>query len=154
MAALGDEKIGGLDVAVDDAVGVRRIECVRRLNRKIEQRIEVDLLIRDEVLQRLAVEVLHGDERLAIGFANVVDGADTRMIQRGRRLRLALKSRQCLLVFRHGLRQELQCDETAQPRVLGFIDDTHPATAEFLDDAVMRIHVIDARIRGRHVSAS
>ena len=30
-----------------------------------------------------------------------------------------------------------------QPRVLGFVDDTHPSTAEFCDDAIVRDSLAD-----------
>src|ERR1035441_478477 len=36
------------------------------------------------------------------------------------------------------LRKELECDQTAQADVLGLIHDPHPATADFLDDAIVR----------------
>ena len=34
--------------------------------------------------------------------------------------------------------QELQRNETSKLGVLSLVDDTHPAAAEFLDDAVVR----------------
>ena len=34
------------------------------------------------LLQRLALQQLHGNERVAVGFVNVIDCADVRMIQR------------------------------------------------------------------------
>ncbi len=36
-----------------------------------------------------------------------------------------------------GNRQEFQCDESVKPRVLSFVNNTHPAATEFFDDAVM-----------------
>jgi hypothetical protein len=50
VAALGDENVGGLDVAVDDAFGVRGIEGVRDLNGDVEETIEFDRLTGDDVL--------------------------------------------------------------------------------------------------------
>ena len=46
----------------------------------------------DPMLQRDAFQKFHGDERLPVLFANVVDRADVRMIQRGGGLRFALKA--------------------------------------------------------------
>ena len=60
------------------------------------------------------------------------------MIQRGSGLRFALETGQCLWVARDFLRQEFERHEAMKPRVFSFIDHTHPATAQFLDDAVMR----------------
>ena len=45
----------------------------------------------DAMLQGLAVEELHGDEGLAVGLTDIVDGADIGMIERGGRLSFALK---------------------------------------------------------------
>ena len=45
---------------------------------------------------------------------------------------------QRLRVFGDVLRKELQRDEATEFRVLGLVDHTHPTTAEFLDDAVVR----------------
>ena len=57
--------------------------------------------MRDGVFQSLAFQKLHGNESLSVLFANVVNSADVRMIECRRRLRLPLKSRQCLRVFGH-----------------------------------------------------
>jgi hypothetical protein len=45
-------------------------------------------------LQRRAVEMFHGDERFSVLFANVVNCADVRMIERGSGLRFTLKASQ------------------------------------------------------------
>ena len=47
------------------------------------------------MLQRLAVEKLHGNEGLAASVANFMNGANVGVIQRRGRLRLALKTFQC-----------------------------------------------------------
>ena len=93
---------------------------------------------RDAVLQRHALEKLHGDERLAVLLADVVNGADVGMIQCRCRLRFALKTAEGLRIACHFVRQELQSDEAVQPCVLGFVDDAHAAATEFLDNAVVR----------------
>ena len=90
------------------------------------------------MLQRLAVEILHGDEPLAIAFVDFVDGADVRMIQRRSGLRFALETRQRLRIFGHFVGKKFQRDEAVQLGVLGFVDDAHTAAAQFFDDAVVR----------------
>jgi len=50
------------------------------------------------VFQRHAVEKFHGDECLTVVFADVVDGADVRMIESRRGLRLALETGERLRV--------------------------------------------------------
>ena len=97
----------------------------------------------DAVLERLAIQKLHGDERLAVVLADLVDRADVRMVQRRRGTRFAPEAFQRLRVAGHFLGQELQGHEAAKVGVLGLVDHTHPAAAELLDDAVMRDGLAD-----------
>ena len=62
VAALGDEDVGRLDVAMDDAFGMRRIQRVGDLDRQRQQRLSLHRLPGDAVLQRHAIEEFHGDE--------------------------------------------------------------------------------------------
>src|ERR1035441_9932560 len=57
--------------------------------------------VADQVLQGFTVEVLHGDERLAVLFANVVDGADIGMVEGGRGLSLTPETLKSLAVLGH-----------------------------------------------------
>src|SRR5260370_15592279 len=90
------------------------------------------------MLQRQSVQELHGDERLAILLADVVDRADVGMVERGSGLRFALKAGQGLRVARDLIWQELQCNRAAKASVLCLVDDAHATAAEFFKDGVMR----------------
>ena len=70
-------------------------------------------------------------------LADVVDGADVGMVQRGSGARLALKAAEGLRVARDVVREELQRHETMEADVLGLVDDAHPAGAQLLEDAVV-----------------
>jgi hypothetical protein len=70
-------------------------------------------------------------------FADFVNGTNVWMIERRGRLCLALESFACVAVPRHIFRKKFQGDEAVQPDVLGFVDHTHAATADFLNDAVV-----------------
>ena len=96
MSALGDENVGGLDVAMNDVFAVRGIERVGDFDGEAEQDIHFQRAAGDAMLESQAVEVLHGDEGLAVLFADVVDGADVGMIQGGSRFGLAAKALQGL----------------------------------------------------------
>src|SRR5215472_6260654 len=109
-----------------------RIQSVRNLNREVEQCVDLKRLAFDQVPERLSFEQLHGDERLALMFANFVNRADIGMVERGRRLSFTLEPFQCLAVLRQSLGQELECDEAMKLDILGLVDDTHAAAAEFL----------------------
>src|SRR5438105_4161072 len=96
------------------------------------------------MFQRESVQKLHGDEGcFAVLVVDFVDRADVGMIQGGRRLRLPFEAGESLRIFGNLVRQKLQGDEAVQLYVLCLVDNTHAATAEFLDDAVMRDSLAD-----------
>ena len=66
-----------------DALDVGRIESVRNLDGKRQQRLQFQRSIADRVLQGLALQELHGDKRLTILLTNVIYRADVVMIQCG-----------------------------------------------------------------------
>ena len=136
--AAGDEHIGRLDVAMNDAFGVGYIESVRNLNAEIEDALERQRLAMDVVAQRFAVDELHGDERLVILFADVVNGADAGVIESGTGVRFAAKALQRLGILQHVLGKEFQRDGALEPGVHGLVDHTHAAGAEFFQNAIVR----------------
>jgi hypothetical protein len=72
--------VGGLDIAVDDSFGVRRIQRVGNFNPPLQHLLKRKRLAGNAVLQGLPVEKLHRDELLAVLLADVVDGANVRVI--------------------------------------------------------------------------
>src|SRR5436309_722036 len=135
LAALRDEDIGGLDIAVNDSFRVRSVQRVRNLNGEVEERLGFERLPCGPVLERLALQQLHGDKRLAFVLIDVVDGADVRMVERGSSLRLSPEAFQGLMILRQGFWQELQCDEAMELGVFGLVDHAHAAATELLKDA-------------------
>ena len=85
----------------------------------------------DEMLQRFTVQKLHSDKSLTFVFANLVNGADIRMVQRRSSLRLALEAFEGLMVAGYIVRQELESNETIEACVFGLINHTHAAATEF-----------------------
>ena len=114
VAAFGDENVGGLDVAMDDAFGVGGVECVGDFDGDAEETIEFEGLAGDDVLERDAIEKFHGDEGCAVFFADVVDGADVGMIERGGGLGFALEAGEGLRIVGDVVGEELQGDEAAE----------------------------------------
>src|SRR5690242_2191938 len=65
------------------------------------------------------------------------------MVEGGSRLGFAAKTHQSLRILGHFVRKEFQSNEAVEFRVLGLVNDAHAATADLLDDAVMRDDLID-----------
>ncbi len=99
------------------------------------------------VFQGLALQVLHHHERLngAVGivFADVVDGADVRMIERRGSPRFALEALQGLGVPSQLVGQEFERHPAAQPAVVSRVDHPHTPTAELGHDLVVRNDLTD-----------
>ncbi len=92
MASLRDKNVCGLNVAVNDSFRVRCVQRVGNLNPQFQHLLDVQRFARNAMLQRHPVQKLHGDERLSLLFANVIDRADIGVIQCGCGLGFALKA--------------------------------------------------------------
>ena len=99
MPAFGDEYIVRFDVAMDDSLGVRRVQRVGDLNRQARNGFQFERASADGLLQGLAIEQFHRQVNVAAVFADIVNGADIRMIQGRRRLRFSSKSFEGLRIF-------------------------------------------------------
>jgi len=89
-------------------------------------------------LERLAIQKLHTDERLAFVLTNLVNGADVRMVESGSGLCFALKTFERLMILSKVFWQELQCNESVEARVFGFVNHTHAAATKLFEDVVVR----------------
>ena len=137
VPALGYKNVCRLDVAVNDPSGVSRVQCVGDLDGEREKDFHFQRTPRDAVLQGHTVQKLHGDERMTIVLADFVNRADVGMVEGGSGTSFAAETLQSLRVLGYVIQQEFQRDEAPKLGVLGLVDDAHPATAEFLDDAVV-----------------
>ncbi len=137
MSALGDEDVRRLDVAMNDAFRMSRIQRIRNLDSQRQNLLGFHRSACNLVPQREAVQKLHSDEGLPSLLSNFIDCADIGMVEGRRRLSLSLESGQCLRVFGDIIGQELQRYESVQRYVLSLVDHTHPAVAELLDDPIV-----------------
>ena len=81
VASLRDENVGGLDVAVDDAFSVRRVQSFRNLDRSIQNAFDFHRAPADALLQRHAFQHSMAMKPLARScFADFIDGANVGMI--------------------------------------------------------------------------
>jgi hypothetical protein len=88
----------GLDVAVDDAVGVGLGERAGDLRADVERGRHVDAARGRRLAQRRPLDVLGGDEAAAVLLADLVDGEDVRVVQGRGGARLLLEAADELLV--------------------------------------------------------
>src|SRR5262244_3866962 len=138
MASFGDEDICGLDISVDDALGVRSIQRVGNFDSSTKKLLQFHGATRDGVLEGFALQILHGDEAPSILLANFVDGADVRMVHRRSGTSLASETFKSLWGIRQVFGQELQGDKATKFGVLGPVHHTHSTTTELFEDAVVR----------------
>ncbi len=81
------------EIAVHDALGVRRVQGFANLHRDREGLIDSKRPARDAMGQRFAFyELEHQKEGLA-GFLEIVNRRNARMVQRGEHSRLTLEAR-------------------------------------------------------------
>ena len=100
--ALGvDDDVLRLQVAVDDAVAVGEAGGLQHLADHVTACSGVSPRV-DQLLQRRPFDVLHGDVVGALELAAVEDGDDVRVLQAGRRLRLAAEALDELAVLGEG----------------------------------------------------
>ena len=94
LLAVGDKDVCRLNVAMNDALGVSRVQSVGDLNRQTHQLLNFYRVAVDAMLQGLAFEKLHGDEMPAIRLPNLVNRADIGMVQCRRSTGFPLKTLQ------------------------------------------------------------
>ena len=153
MPSLCDKDIGGLDVAMHYAL--HRVQ--RRARRLFQWQVEAAfrfprLAPRSDVSKSLRLEIPSPgtDGRLACQSHKWCRYWDDSELGR---LCLALESGQGLGVHCHIVGQKFQRDKPVQGYVFGLINNAHAATAQLLDDSVVRDGLTDhvkANVTSRH----
>lgn len=138
LISVGDENVGGLDIAVNDALRMGGIECIGDLDSQIKSDVIFEWPACNAMSKGLTLQAFHRDEGAPCGFVNFVNRANVRMVQRGCCFGFALKAAEGLRVTGNIIWNKLQRDEAVQSKVLGLVDHTHTTTAEFFQDAEVR----------------
>ena len=94
-------------------------------------------MAREVAVERLAFNEFHGDEILAIGFTNFIDGANVGVIQRRSGARFELEPLERLLVLGQIRRQEFQRHAPAELKVFRDPNAPHAARAKALDHLIV-----------------
>src|ERR1700722_17085127 len=129
---------------MNDAFRMQRFQRFPDLYRDVQYRVYFEgLASMHPLLEALAFQFLHDNEGMAVVVLNVVNGADVRVVQAGRRSRLAFEAVQRLAVAYEIVRNELKSDMPAEAQVLGLVHHAHASAADFPDDAVMGDRLAD-----------
>ncbi len=128
-ALVVDQDVLRLQVAVDDPLAVGEAGGVEDLPGEVDRVLGPHPAL-DQVLQRGAVDVLHGDEVGVAEDTAVEDPDHVRVLEPGRRLRLALEALDELLVLREAVVQDLDRHVAVELGVLREPDVRHPARAD------------------------
>ncbi len=107
LSSLGDEDVRRLDVSVHDPDAMSGLERIRHLNAQIDHTRNRRRPVRDRVRERLPTHSFHHEEGTCVVLADIVHRADVRMIERGRRPRLALEAGACVSAVGEARRQKL-----------------------------------------------
>ncbi len=83
----------------------------------------------------------------AVVFADVVNRADIRVVERRSRAGLPMESFQGLAVGGNVVRKELQGYVSAEPGVFGLVDDAHTTAAQLFEDTVVGESLADHETR-------
>src|SRR5579862_4239136 len=122
---------------MNNAGGVRDIERVGHLGGEVYDLLDRNWFAFDAVFQRAAFQTLHDDVETVLVLADVVNGADVGMVQRGCGSSFTLEAFAGLGILRQIFRKELQRHAAAEALILSFVDHAHSAAAELRHDAVM-----------------
>ena len=137
-SARGHEDVGRLDVPVNDAALVCRTERVEHLHADLGHPPRRHRPLLDERRQRRALDELHHDERRPVILVDVVNRADTRMVQGGRKACFTTEALERVVIGEQPGRKKLERHFTAEQQILGAINDTHASAAELAQHAIVR----------------
>jgi hypothetical protein len=146
----GNEYVGGLDIAMDDALRVSALERIADLDAEPQDGFGGESMGGDHLAEGLAVEQLHGQERHAVVLSGVVDGADVGVVQAGGGAGLVAEAIEGVLIEERGVRQELEGGLTVKASVLGAIYRAHAAAAQLRQNAVVADQLTDKLPRALH----
>ena len=132
----GHHHVGGLDVAMDDALAVGGGQRVGERHADVEEARQRQAIVGQRGVERSPLDQLHRHERDAVLFLDREDGDDVWMIEGRDRASFTPESRQPFRIGCERSGQVLEGDVTAEAGIVDAIDVTHAAAAEALDDLI------------------
>lgn len=142
-AVIADLDVGGLQVAVDDALLVRRLERVGDLPADRDGLVDGHGAASEAPREVFAFDQFH-HERAGARLAgrhggdrfHPVDLGDVRMVERGECFRFPLEAGEPVAIVGDAVGQDLQRDDASERGVTGTIHLAHPARAKEREDFV------------------
>jgi len=123
-----------LDVAVDDAQIVGKLERVANLRHDGQRFARRDAARREQLAQRDAIHEFHEQVIHSARLAEIMDGDDVRVAQPRQGLGLLFEAPGEGGVFLPFRREDFQGDQAVEAGLARFVHDTHPAASQALDD--------------------
>ncbi len=143
VPVLGDLDVGGLQVAVDDALLVGDLEGLGDLAADASGVGDGDRPLGDALGEVLALGDLHDQEALSVDVLEAVDAGDVGVGEGGEDPGLALETLQPLGVLGEGVGQDLEGHVASQLGVLGPPDLAHAPLAQLRRHLVVRNRLAD-----------
>ena len=143
MAAVGDEDVGRLDVAVDDPLGVGGFERVGEFRAEFKNSIGREWPPAIKLMKRRALQPFHRHKMAAGVLSDIVNRADVRMIEGRGGAGLALEPFDSCGFLDSSSERNFNATVTPQPRVFGQVDNAHATLAQLIQDAIVRDGLAD-----------
>jgi hypothetical protein len=139
----GDHDVGGLEIAVNDALFVSGGQGTGERGRDLEDPVHGEPGFGDAPVERFALDEGHGQEVESVGFLDRVDADDAGMVERCERPRLALEPLAPLGVRGQVGREDLEGDHAAEPGVRRPVHLSHATGSDGRTDSVVRNRLAD-----------
>ena len=150
MAVSVDQHVRRLHVSVHEPALVRGVESSADLRGHGDGLFVGERAVAEPRFQIRSLDVAHRDVELAVGLTGLVDRDHVRVVDRRGELRLGQEPLAESCVLRERGHQELEGDVALQAKVLGQVDDAHPAPAEDSLDPVVDDERSARKLGDRH----
>ena len=137
MTIFRQHHVGRLEIAMDDPLVVGARQAFGHFRRDFERAAGRQMSAREHVAELLAPHQLHRDEADTVGFVDLMDDGDVRMLERRRSPRLLNEPLPAVGIGQQFRREHFQRDFPIQPNVDRAIHDAHAAAADLVEDLVM-----------------
>jgi hypothetical protein len=131
-----DLDVRRLQIPMNDALLVRRLERLRKLCRNGQRLGQRDRALREPLREIVAIHELHRQRGQTSAVLEPVNCRDVRMVQRREHLRFALETRNPFGIAGEDLRQDLDRDVAAKLGIARTIHLAHAAGADGRQDLI------------------